>query len=78
MHLCLVQLHPDVNAKDPKTHEKFVKVNEAYSILSKPISRKEYDVSLSYRVQMEKQARQSSRSHMGGSNPWPGHGFDAQ
>nr|CAD7573691.1 unnamed protein product [Timema californicum] len=38
--------HPDKNRGDPKTHARFVKLNEAYSILSRPDKRKEYDFTL--------------------------------
>ncbi|KAK7789708.1 hypothetical protein R5R35_012309 [Gryllus longicercus] len=39
------QYHPDKNAND-STHNKFVKLNEAYTILSRPETRREYDLSL--------------------------------
>jgi curved DNA-binding protein CbpA len=35
--------HPDIN---PKTAEKFKKINEAYSILTNPLERRKYDESL--------------------------------
>ena len=68
------QLHPDINKKDPKTHEKFVKLNEAYNVLKKPIDRREYDLNLAVRLQMEQQARYASQSHVYGSSAWPGSG----
>lgn len=37
------ELHPDKNASNPKAHTQFVSLNEAYSILSKPESRRDYD-----------------------------------
>jgi len=39
-----VQLHPDLNHSDPKSHTKFVRLNEAYSVLSGVKSRREYDL----------------------------------
>lgn len=36
------QYHPDKN-KDAKAQEKFVKIVEAYNVLSKPSSRAQYD-----------------------------------
>ena len=39
------EIHPDKNNNNPKSHQQFVKINEAYSILSDPISRREYDES---------------------------------
>lgn len=44
--LCLVFLikyHPDSNSSDKSLHEKFVKINEAFSILSKQSTRITYD-----------------------------------
>lgn len=38
------QLHPDMNKSDPKFHEKFVRVNEAYNVLGKPSLRRDYDM----------------------------------
>lgn len=39
--------HPDT-AKENNTHEKFIEVNEAFQTLSKPISRRDYDLKLKY------------------------------
>lgn len=38
--------HPDVNKNDPRSKEHFVRVSEAYNVLIKPCSRREYDNSL--------------------------------
>ncbi|CAF1110794.1 unnamed protein product, partial [Didymodactylos carnosus] len=35
--------HPDSNPNDKRLHGKFVKINEAYNILSKQSSRTTYD-----------------------------------
>ncbi|PKK79649.1 J-domain from the Dnaj-like protein, partial [Rhizophagus irregularis] len=35
--------HPDANIGDKKAASKFIRINEAYSILSKEQSRREYD-----------------------------------
>ncbi|XP_049795246.1 dnaJ-like protein 60 isoform X2 [Schistocerca nitens] len=40
------KFHPDINKNNPDTHNEFVKLNEAYSILSRPDKRREYDLSL--------------------------------
>ncbi|CAG5126431.1 unnamed protein product [Candidula unifasciata] len=42
------QCHPDVNTSDYdlENHKKFVQVNEAYSVLSRPLSRRDYDATL--------------------------------
>ncbi|XP_026580544.1 dnaJ homolog subfamily C member 4-like [Pseudonaja textilis] len=37
------QLHPDSNPTNPELHGQFVKLNEAYNILSKEKSRRDYD-----------------------------------
>ncbi|KAK7505566.1 hypothetical protein BaRGS_00003311 [Batillaria attramentaria] len=68
------QLHPDVNSKDPKNHEKFVRLNEAYMVLSKPLTRREYDLNLATRLQQVRNARNASSSHVYGSSAWPGTG----
>lgn len=39
------QMHPDKNTDSSKAHSQFVNINEAYSILSDPSSRREYDSS---------------------------------
>ena len=37
------QYHPDSNAADKSLHDKFVKINEAFSILNKQSARNTYD-----------------------------------
>uniref|UniRef100_A0A668STH5 J domain-containing protein n=1 Tax=Oreochromis aureus TaxID=47969 RepID=A0A668STH5_OREAU len=37
------KLHPDSNPSNPALHSQFVQLNEAYRVLSKDLSRKEYD-----------------------------------
>ncbi|CAF3332634.1 unnamed protein product [Rotaria socialis] len=41
------EYHPDSNAADKSLHDKFVKINEAFSILNKQSARNTYDQSLS-------------------------------
>ncbi len=43
-----LQIHPDTNPNDPSNHAKFVRINEAYSILSRTTSRREYDMTLNH------------------------------
>ncbi|KAJ1552438.1 hypothetical protein HK405_011322, partial [Cladochytrium tenue] len=38
-----MQYHPDRNSGDEDAHAKFIQINEAYSVLSKPHSRRDYD-----------------------------------
>ncbi|CAF1336258.1 unnamed protein product [Rotaria sordida] len=40
------EYHPDSNSADQSLHEKFVKINEAFSVLSKQSTRSTYDQSL--------------------------------
>ncbi|KAF0461067.1 DnaJ-domain-containing protein [Gigaspora margarita] len=49
--------HPDVNFNDDQAHNKFLQINEAYSILGNEQSRRDYDRSLS----------QQSASHNSGN-----------
>ncbi|CAC5379547.1 unnamed protein product [Mytilus coruscus] len=42
------KLHPDVNKNDPKAHDKFTEVQNAYSTLSGKRTRYEYDQELRY------------------------------
>ncbi|RIB06892.1 DnaJ domain-containing protein [Gigaspora rosea] len=49
--------HPDVNFNDDQAHNKFLQINEAYSILGNEQSRREYDRSLT----------QQSTSHNSGN-----------
>ncbi|XP_071795706.1 dnaJ homolog subfamily C member 4-like [Asterias amurensis] len=39
-------LHPDVNPKNENPHASFVELNQAYAVLSKSLSRRDYDSSL--------------------------------
>lgn len=42
------KLHPDSDPSNPELHSQFVKLNEAYRVLSKNRSRKEYDLKLKH------------------------------
>lgn len=39
-------LHPDAKPNDPAQHQKFVELNNAYAVLSKTLSRRDYDLEL--------------------------------
>lgn len=46
-----LQLHPDSDPSNPELHSQFVKLNEAYRVLSRDLSRKEYDLKLQHPYQ---------------------------
>ncbi|GAB1608580.1 dnaJ homolog subfamily C member 4-like [Argonauta hians] len=71
------ELHPDLNQNDPRNHEKFVQLIEAYNTLSKESSRREYDHSLASYVHIQKMQRSRGSSHSSSSGSHrPGVGFD--
>lgn len=46
-HYCTTtQLHPDRDPSNPALHSQFVELNEAYRVLSKDLSRKDYDLKI--------------------------------
>ncbi|XP_072519931.1 dnaJ homolog subfamily C member 4 isoform X2 [Salminus brasiliensis] len=54
------KLHPDSNLTNPSLHGQFVKLNEAYRVLSKEGSRREYDQLLKYYYTNKQSFRPSS------------------
>ena len=52
--------HPDKNTQDPTRHQKFALINEAYSTLSKPLSRRDYDLSLDAQRYVSRQMNAST------------------
>ncbi|XP_078001121.1 dnaJ homolog subfamily C member 4-like isoform X2 [Glandiceps talaboti] len=40
------RLHPDAKPNDPNQHNRFVELNEAYAVIGKPLSRRDYDLEL--------------------------------
>lgn len=42
----IMQVHPDRDPSNPALHTQFVALNEAYRVLSKELSRKEYDTKI--------------------------------
>lgn len=57
------KFHPDINRHDTESDKKFVEISKAYSVLSKPCSRHEYNMSLI--------SEQCSSSHVVGIRRWP-------
>eukprot|EP00062_Callorhinchus_milii_P025768 gi/632987115/ref/XP_007910612.1/ PREDICTED: dnaJ homolog subfamily C member 4 [Callorhinchus milii] len=71
------QLHPDIDPSNPDLHKKFVRLNEAYSVLSKSDSRRQYDNRL--RLRQAEPFRETSgaqRDRGSDLNSRPGHGFE--
>lgn len=65
--------HPDVNAEDPKAADRFKEINEAYSVLSEPEKRRQYD---RFGHDWEQWARAQAQ---GGPGPgFPGGGFTVE
>ncbi|XP_036423851.1 dnaJ homolog subfamily C member 4 [Colossoma macropomum] len=54
------KLHPDSDPSNPSLHSQFVKLNEAYRVLSKEGSRREYDLRLRHHYSGEQIFRPSS------------------
>ncbi|XP_022052408.1 dnaJ homolog subfamily C member 4 [Acanthochromis polyacanthus] len=52
------KLHPDSDPSNPALHSQFVELNEAYRVLSKELSRKEYD----FKIQPPYRGSQAFRS----------------
>ena len=52
------KLHPDANPDDPKAHERFVRLNQAYQTLCDPARRADYDLRLRDERQRAAAARQ--------------------
>lgn len=67
------EIHPDRNPDDPDNHTKFIMLNEAYTILNKPLSRREYDLSLAHLLHVQQSmARAGFTAHTAGDEPTPG------
>lgn len=55
------KVHPDRDLSNPSLHSQFVKLNEAYRVLSKEGSRREYDLRLKHHYTGEQSFRPTSR-----------------
>lgn len=70
------QWHPDSNRNDPDNHKKFVQVNEAHSVLSKPQTRRDYDATLRAEQYVARHMNSPVyRSHAYTYRPEPEHDF---
>jgi curved DNA-binding protein CbpA len=54
------QHHPDVNPDRPESHELFLRINQAYEVLSDPSRRARYDLDLRDRARREAERRSGS------------------
>ena len=61
--------HPDVNQNDEAAEEKFKEINEAYTVLNDPESRKKYD-------RYGDDWKNADRFEQAGKGPWSGQGDD--
>lgn len=69
------KLHPDSDPSNPELHSQFVKLNEAYRVLSKNRTRKEYDLKLKYSYDAHP-AQASSSSYTGHSNKYSSEAYE--
>ncbi|XP_067313136.1 dnaJ homolog subfamily C member 4 [Pseudorasbora parva] len=56
------KLHPDSDPSNPGLHTQFVQLNEAYTVLSREVSRRDYDLRLRYQYTGGPAFRSSSSS----------------
>lgn len=69
------KFHPDRDPSNPELHSQFVKLNEAYKVLSKTTSRKEYDLKLQYPYNFHP-AQASSSKKTDHSNKYSSESFE--
>lgn len=62
--MCKFQLHPDSNQGDPNAQTNFVRLNEAYTFLSDPKKRADYDGSVGLRHKRGGRSDRSIRRNM--------------
>lgn len=64
--------HPDMNLDQPQSHEVFLRINEAYEVLSTPSRRAAYDLTLRDRARREAERRSGAfGSAVGGARTPP-------
>ncbi|XP_040904949.1 dnaJ homolog subfamily C member 4 [Toxotes jaculatrix] len=63
------KLHPDSDPSNPGLHSQFVELNEAYRVLSKELSRKEYDFKMRHQFSGDQVFRYSSSNTVYRASP---------
>lgn len=58
------RFHPDRNPGDESAHAKFLEINQAYSILSNDLSRREYDLTLESPSATRRNVRTRRQDHI--------------
>lgn len=53
--------HPDINSESDYSEERFKDINEAYKVLSTPVSRRKYDRMWNYNIGKKKKVEESKR-----------------
>lgn len=69
------ELHPDKHQNSSKNHAEFVKLNEAYSVLSRPDKRRDYDIKLRYRFYENSNSYHHQENRYGQPPPWTNSSF---
>ena len=73
-HKLAFQYHPDRNRKTEEAHKKMRELNEAYTILSDPIKRREYDLPRGYSSRVPKFKKGSKvKISVNYPSPYSGH-----
>jgi curved DNA-binding protein CbpA len=73
-HQLAFRYHPDRNQKGEEAHKKMQEINEAYSILSDPIKRREYDLPRGYGRKVPKLKKDSKvKISVNSPSPYRGH-----
>ncbi|MGQ9545650.1 MAG: J domain-containing protein [Dehalococcoidia bacterium] len=67
-HKLAFQFHPDRNCTNAEAHKKMEKINEAYAVLSDPVRRRDYDLSLGYTCKVPK-FKQGTKVKIGANSP---------
>jgi curved DNA-binding protein CbpA len=73
-HRLAFQCHPDKNRESAEAHEEMERINEAYTVLSDPIKRREYDLPRGYGIRVPK-FKKGSKVKISVNSPSPYRGY---